>query len=396
MIAPEISASRLSSWTIVVRLAMVAGLYFSLHAIILTVVPETLRANGESANIMGLAVGIYISAGMVLDIPISRFAQHVSLKTSLVSGAIGTAIILPLYHIVADSGAPLWGTLGLVFLLGAASSALQGPVLGGLASAAGSRSQLKAQVMNASVQRTGGFLASVVIGVWLPSDDLLTIALVGSAVSSLAALISFRVAQKPRKSAASSSTVRRSLFLNRDIGSALTGNIIIQTLIIVGYSFFPTYLEYSNDSSSVGWLLGIREGGAVLAALLVLFLTGRQVRQLRLLFMCVLLLTTLGLATLPILPFAMILVTFISQGAVIGIGIVLFNLHIFIGSEEWNRITLYGLTSAVGRLSGVLLPLLAGFVISNWISLFPAFIGIFIGTLGAIYALMATRGKEPI
>src|SRR5699024_3347651 len=163
--------------------------------------------------------------------------------------------------------------------------------------------QLKAQVMNASVQRTGGFLASVVIGVWLPSDDLLTIALVGSAVSSLAALISFRVAQKPRKSAASSSTVRRSLFLNRDIGSALTGNIIIQTLIIVGYSFFPTYLEYSNDSSSVGWLLGIREGGAVLAALLVLFLTGRQVRQLRLLFMCVLLLTTLGLATLPILPF---------------------------------------------------------------------------------------------
>lgn len=396
MTASEFTGTRPSSWKFVVRLSTVAGLYFSLHAIILTVVPETLRANGESANIMGVAVGIYISAGIMLDIPISRFAQRGSLKASLIFGSAGAGVVLPFFLFVAESGTPLWMTLGLVFLLGAASSALQGPVLGGLASAAGAKSQLKAQVMNASVQRTGGLFASVVIGIWLPSGGLLAIALVGSVISCLAALLSFGVTQQRTTTVPHSSSAARSLSINRDIGSALAGNIIIQTLIIVGYSFFPAYLEYSNDSSNLGWLLGAREGGAIVAALLVLFLSGRDVRTLRLLFMALLLLTTLGLVALPVLPFALILATFIIKGAIIGVGIVLFNIHIFMGSEEWNRVTLYGLTSAVGRLSGVLLPLMAGFIISNWISAFPATIGLFIGFLGVIYMSLSTRGKEAI
>lgn len=398
MTVPETAQTQQTSWKAVIRLAIVAGLYFSLHAITLTIIPEALRAAGHSPTFMGVAVGLYVAAGMILDIPISRFAQRVSLKISLIAGALGTAILLPLYAYASASQISLGTALILVFLLGACSSALQGPVLGGLASAAGARSQLQAQSMNATVQRLGGLGASVIIGIWLPQDGLLAIALIGSIGSIGAAIFSLGVVQhsSPRSVSSTAETVDRSFAMNRDIGSALIGNVIIQTLLIVGYSFFPTYIEYSGRSSDLGWLLGIRESGAILAALLVLLLTGHRVKEVRRIFLVALGLTAFGLLALPGLPFFLIITVFALQGAVIGIGIVLFNLHIFIGSNDSNRITVYGMTSAVGRLSGVLLPLLAGYIIGAWIDFFPAFIGGFLGLLGLVYLVFASRGQETV
>lgn len=397
MATPPAVQMHLTPWGVVLRLTLIAGLYFGLHAVSLTVIPESLRAAGQTPTIMGLAVAIYIAAGMILDIPLSRFAQRISLKASLIAGALGTAVLLPLYVFIADTSAPLWAALMLTSLLGAGSSALQGPVLGGLASAAGPRSQLKAQAMNATVQRAGGLGASVIIGLWLPGDALLTIAFIGGVGSIAAAILSLGVVQQAAPSSAGLESLNnRCSSINRNIGSALIGNIIIQTLLIVGYSFFPTYIDYLDFGSSLGWLLGVREGGAVFAAILVLLLSGRRVRTLRLIFLVLLSLTTLGLLALPTLSFSLVLIVFVLQGTVIGVGIVLFNIHIFIGSKESNRITIYGITSAVGRLSGVLLPLLAGYVIANWIDFFPMFVGLLLGLLGLVYLVLASRGEEII
>jgi MFS family permease len=338
-----------------------AGLFFGVNTAQLLFLPTATRAAGLGSLGVGVVIAVFTGIGVVTDLPASELANRRGVPVTMLAGCAltvaGTAFFLP--------GPRVWNVLAGALVLGVGSSFLMNPILGGLSNLAG-ESQLKWQLANVCVQRAGGLIAIVALtagGVSGPVPQGVWSSVAGTAVIAAIALWlapGGRPAASPpvppgRLLASAVDIVRHS----REAASGVALELVIPAMLVFGFSFLPQLRAGLHGALSAGTMLITREAaGLAVVTLAVLVLRPRRITGVT----CAAL--AAGAVTMPLLAYsaspAARLVAMGANGAVITVGIVATNLHVYLGTTPATRMYGFALSGIVSRVSGIVFPILYG------------------------------------
>lgn len=370
-----------------------AGLYFGLHSLLLVLIPVAARGQFTTAA-TGVVLMLYSGLGIVADIPAGRAAGRYGVRSVVLAGA---AVMLMGAGVLAVPNAIAVVVAAVV--LGAGSSLLLTPILGGLASAAGNR-QRGPQVVNASVQRLGALIISLYVSAAVSGG--IGTAWLGAAV--LAALIAATATRLPvsvgklppsllmqrRHGVQAVRTMYRHALQiavrSRQVAAGLVANVIIGAVMIFGFSFFPVILLDRGQADLLGFALATRElvaiGSAVAAGTIL-----RRV-PVRRCFIGSLVLTIGSLMALIVVSDpAAICLLFAVQGAAMAFGIIASNSHIYEGTSDANRMYGFAAGGVTARFSGIVVPIVYGFAATSPTALLMtamAILALAAGTYGSL------------
>ncbi|HEX5288508.1 MAG TPA: MFS transporter [Streptosporangiaceae bacterium] len=353
-----------------------AGLFFGVNTAQLLFLPTAARAAGLGSLGVGVVIAVFTGIGVLTDLPASELANRHGVPVAMLAGcaltAAGTAFFL--------AGPRAWAVLAGALVLGVGTSFLMNPILGGLSNLAGDN-QLNWQLANVCVQRAGGLIAIIALtagGVSGPVPQGAWASVAGTAVI---AVIALRLRLRPRDPAALAPEdaapedaapedagpppgrlLPRAVAVVRDSREAASGvalELVIPAMLVFGFSFLPQLRAGLHGALSAGTMLITREAaGLAVVTLAVLVLRPRRIGGI------VGAALVLGAATMPLLAYsaspAARLVAMGANGAVITVGIVAANLHVYLGTTPATRMYGFALSGIVSRISGIVFPILYG------------------------------------
>ncbi|HMH90456.1 MAG TPA: hypothetical protein VK586_05160, partial [Streptosporangiaceae bacterium] len=146
---------------------------------------------------------------------------------------------------------------------------------------------------------------------------------------------------------------------SREAASGVALELVIPAMLVFGFSFLPQLRAGLHGALSAGTMLITREAaGLAVVAFAVLVLRPRRIAGI------VGAALVLGAATMPLLAYsaspAARLVAMGANGAVITVGIVAANLHVYLGTTPATRMYGFALSGIVSRISGIVFPILYG------------------------------------
>jgi MFS family permease len=339
-----------------------AGLFFGVNTAQLLFLPTAARAAGLGSLGVGIVIAAFTGVGVLTDLPASELANRRGVPVTMLLGCAltvaGTVFFL--------AGHRAWSVLAGALVLGVGTSFLMNPILGGLSNLAGDN-QLAWQLANVCVQRAGGLIAIIALtagGVSGPVPQGAWASVAGTAVIAVIALRlrpGDRAADDPpepppgRLLARAVAVVRDS----REAASGVALELVIPAMLVFGFSFLPQLRAGLHGALSAGTMLITREAaGLAVVTCAVLVLRPRRIAGL------VGAALVLGAATMPLLAYsaspAARLVAMGANGAVITVGIVAANLHVYLGTTPATRMYGFALSGIVSRISGIVFPILYG------------------------------------
>jgi hypothetical protein len=401
-----------------------AGLFFGVNTAQLLFLPTAARAAGLAPLGVGVVIAAFTGVGVLTDLPAGDLASRRGVPVTMLIGcaltAAGTAFFLPAER--------PWTVFGGALVLGVGTSFLMNPILGGLSTLAGD-SQLTWQLANVCVQRAGGLLAVIALtagglsgpvaqGAWAVVAGTAVIAAIAlglrpgdraartpdrpapgrpapgrpapgrPAPGRLAAgrLAAGRPAPPPavppRRLLAQAVVIVRD---SREAASGVALELIIPAMLVFGFSFLPQLRAGVSGSLSAATMLITREAaGLAVVTFAVLVLRPRRVAGL------VGVTLAAGAASVPLLAYAAApaarLVAMGANGAVITVGILAANLHVYQGTTAATRMQGFALAGVASRICGIVFPVLYGWAAG---SSPQALVWAAFGTLaagGALYA----------
>ncbi|MEV8252739.1 MFS transporter [Rhodoglobus sp. NPDC076762] len=369
---------------------VLAGSYFGLFAVLLTLIPSLATRHGSGPAAAGVLLAILAAAGLIGDSLVGRAGSHFGTRPLIFTGigvtAAGSTILLSFTSYTAFVIASA--------LLGFALSMMLTPILGGLSSHAGEK-QISAQATNAAWQRAGALIAALFLMNLLGSSGelLIIVAIIALLVSLLGgALVLTPRAKQTSDAAARPQRRRRGVIVplvrsSRTLRAGLVITAGTPLLIIVGSSFFPLVLITIAKPELLVLGLVAREAVAIIAALSIRTLTSR--RTLGVTWAIAATVGALGLLAIPFVESnAAIIIFFSLHGAAITTGVTLGNVRLYDGSTPETRLYGFAASSMLTRLAGLLYPLMLGSLLS--ISAVAAFGSVAVVTLviGITYALL--------
>jgi hypothetical protein len=341
-----------------------AGLFFGVNTAQLLFLPTAARSSGLGSLGVGVVIAAFTGIGVLTDLPASELANRAGVPVAMLAGcaltAAGTAFFL--------AGPRAWAVLAGALVLGVGTSFLMNPILGGLSNLAGDN-QLGWQLANVCVQRAGGLIAIIALtagGVSGPVPQGAWASVAGTAVI---AVIAQRLRLRPRDRGAPEAAapppgrlLPRAVAVVRDSREAASGvalELVIPAMLVFGFSFLPQLRAGLHGALSAGTMLITREAaGLAVVTLAVLVLRPRRIGGI------VGAALALGAATMPLLAYsgspAARLVAMGANGAVITVGIVAANLHVYLGTTPATRMYGFALSGIVSRISGIVFPILYG------------------------------------
>jgi hypothetical protein len=343
-----------------------AGLFFGVNTAQLLFLPTAARAAGLGSLGVGIVIAAFTGIGVLTDLPASELANRRGVPLTMLLGCAltvaGTVFFL--------AGQRAWSVLAGALVLGVGTSFLMNPILGGLSNLAGDN-QLAWQLANVCVQRAGGLIAIIALtagGVSGPVPQGAWASVAGTAVIAVIALRlrpGDRAADPPepppgRLLARAVAVVRDS----REAASGVALELVIPAMLVFGFSFLPQLRAGLHGALSAGTMLITREAvGLAVVTFAVLVLRPRRIAGI------VGAALVLGAATMPLLAYsaspAARLVAMGANGAVITVGIVAANLHVYLGTTPATRMYGFALSGIVSRVSGIVFPILYGWSAGN-------------------------------
>ncbi|MDR5700440.1 MFS transporter [Agromyces aerolatus] len=384
---------------------VLAGAYFALYALLLTVVPSWATRQGADAAAASLLVSLLAVSALITDTATGRLVGRLGPRPVMFAGAatmaVGAAVLF------ADTGYA--GSCVAAVVLGCAFSLLFTPILSGLASHAGPN-QVWAQTVNSAWQRGGALIAALfLVNVASPSSSLpvfvATVVLVAGLVVTIAiarapslddetvraaeaeALAATAIVTADGPAAPGGRQPRSRLaHLIRESPKLRLGLIVSAAtplLVIAGSSFFPLYLLATDRAHLVAPALVAREIVAIVFVLLLARVVDR--RRLARLWLVALAIGALGFAAtaLPV-DDVVLVVVFALHGAAISSGIVTGNVLIFDGTSARTRPYGYAAGSMVSRLASLVLPLVMGLALT----VDPGAMSVTVGGLSILVAII--------
>ncbi|HEY6480398.1 MAG TPA: hypothetical protein VIZ00_10230 [Streptosporangiaceae bacterium] len=363
-----------------------AGLFFGVNTAQLLFLPTAARAAGLGSLGVGVVIAVFTGIGVLTDLPASELANRHGVPLAMLLGCAltvaGTVFFL--------AGHRAWSVLAGALVLGVGTSFLMNPILGGLSNLAGDN-QLAWQLANVCVQRAGGLIAIIALtagGVSGPVPQGAWASVAGTAVIAVIALRlrpGDRAARGPAAALAASAGIvtpadnagatippppapppgrllSRAVAVVRDSREAASGvalELVIPAMLVFGFSFLPQLRAGLHGALSAGTMLITREAaGLAVVTFAVLVLRPRRIGGI------VGAALVLGAATMPLLAYsdspAARLVAMGANGAVITVGIVAANLHVYLGTTPATRMYGFALSGIVSRISGIVFPILYG------------------------------------
>jgi MFS family permease len=377
-----------------------AGLFFGVNTAELLFLPAAARAAGLGSLGVGIVIAAFTGVGVLTDLPGGELANRRGVPAAMLVGCAltvaGTAFFLP--------GPQVWLILAGALVLGVGTSFLMNPILGGLSSLAGDR-QLAWQLANVCVQRAGGLVAIIALTAGGEPGPVAPGAWAAVAGSAAIAVIAITLALRPARPAgpvarpavppgrllASAVAVVRD---SREAASGVALELVIPAMLVFGFSFLPQLREGVRGSLPAGAMLITREAaGLVVVTLAVLLLRPLRVSRI----VCVTL--AAGAVTMPLLTYssspAARLLAMGASGAVITVGILASNVHVYRGTTAATRMYGFALSGIVSRISGIVFSVLYGWSASTSAR---ALVWAGCGTVvlaGALYAgLQSGRGEK--
>jgi hypothetical protein len=345
-----------------------AGLFFGVNTAQLLFLPTAARSAGLGSLGVGVVIAVFTGIGVLTDLPASELANRRGVPLAMLLGCAltvaGTAFFL--------AGHRAWSVLAGALVLGVGTSFLMNPILGGLSNLAGDN-QLAWQLANVCVQRAGGLIAIIALtagGVSGPVPQGAWASVAGTAVIAVIALRlrpGDRAAGDPAGQEGTGAPppgrlLPRAVAVVRDSREAASGvalELVIPAMLVFGFSFLPQLRAGLHGALSAGTMLITREAaGLAVVTLAVLVLRPRRIGGI------VGAALVLGAATMPLLAYsdspAARLVAMGANGAVITVGIVAANLHVYLGTTPGTRMYGFALSGIVSRISGIVFPILYG------------------------------------
>ncbi|HEY3981688.1 MAG TPA: hypothetical protein VGM79_30835 [Streptosporangiaceae bacterium] len=329
--------------------------------------PTAARAAGLGSLGVGVIIAVFTGIGVLTDLPASELANRHGVPVTMLAGCAltvaGTVFFL--------AGQRAWSVLAGALVLGVGTSFLMNPILGGLSNLAGDN-QLAWQLANVCVQRAGGLIAIIALtagGVSGPVKQGAWASVAGTAVIAVIALRlrpgdrAARAARAPEGTGPPPGRLLpRAVAVVRDSREAASGvalELVIPAMLVFGFSFLPQLRAGLHGALPAGTMLITREAaGLAVVAFAVLVLRPRRIGGI------VGAALVLGAATMPLLAYsgspAARLVAMGANGAVITVGIVAANLHVYLGTTPATRMYGFALSGIVSRISGIVFPILYG------------------------------------
>jgi hypothetical protein len=338
-----------------------AGLFFGVNTAQLLFLPTAARAAGLGSLGVGIVIAAFTGIGVLTDLPASELANRRGVPLTMLLGCAltvaGTVFFL--------AGQRAWSVLAGALVLGVGTSFLMNPILGGLSNLAGDN-QLAWQLANVCVQRAGGLVAIIALTAGRVSGPVPQGAWASVAGTAVIALIALRL--RPGDRAADppepppGRLLARAVAVVRDSREAASGvalELVIPAMLVFGFSFLPQLRAGLHGALSAGTMLITREAtGLAVVTFAVLVLRPRRIAGI------VGAALVLGAATMPLLAYsaspAARLVAMGANGAVITVGIVAANLHVYLGTTPATRMYGFALSGIVSRVSGIVFPILYG------------------------------------
>lgn len=357
-----------------------AGLFFGVNTAQLLFLPTAARTAGLGSLGVGVVIAVFTGVGVLTDLPASELANRQGVPLAMLLGCaltvMGTAFFL--------TGHRAWSVLAGALVLGVGTSFLMNPILGGLSNLAGDN-QLAWQLANVCVQRAGGLIAIIALtagGVSGPVPQGAWASVAGTAVIAVIALRlrpGDRAARRPGPASADIAhppdpatppdpvpppgrLLSRAVAVVRDSREAASGvalELVIPAMLVFGFSFLPQLRAGLHGALSAATMLITREAaGLAVVAFAVLVLRPKRIAGI------VGAALALGAVTMPLLAYsaapAARLVAMGANGAVITVGIVAANLHVYLGTTPATRMYGFALSGIVSRISGIVFPILYG------------------------------------
>jgi hypothetical protein len=380
-----------------------AGLFFGVNTAELLFLPTAARAAGLGSLGVGIVIAAFTGVGVLTDLPGGELANRRGVPTTMLAGCAltvgGAAFFVP--------GPRVWSVLAGALVLGAGTSFLMNPILGGLSSLAGDR-QLTWQLANVCVQRAGGLVAIIALTTGGEAGPVGPGAWATVAGSAAIAVIAITLALRSARPAGPDSgppvppvplgrLLGSAVAVVRDSREAASGvalELVIPAMLVFGFSFLPQLRAGVRGPLPAGTMLITREAaGLAVVTLAVLLL--RPLRLARV--VCVTL--AAGAVTMPLLTYssspAARLLAMGASGAVITVGILASNVHVYRGTTAATRMYGFALSGIASRISGIVFSVLYGWAASTSAR---ALVWAGCGTVvlaGALYAgLQAGRGER--
>ena len=342
-----------------------AGLFFGVNTAQLLFLPTAARQAGLGSLGVGIVIAAFTGIGVLTDLPASELANRRGVPVTMLIGCsltvAGTAFFL--------TGHRIWSVLAGALVLGVGTSFLMNPILGGLSNLAGDNQQAW-QLANVCVQRAGGLIAIVALTAGGVSGPVLQGAWASAAGTAVIAVIALRLrpGDRPAPAALVDSAVPLGRLLasavaivrdSREAASGVALELVIPAMLVFGFSFLPELRAGVDGALSAGTMLITREAaGLAVVTFAVLVLRPRRIAGI----VCATL--AIGAATMPLLAYsaspAARLVAMGADGAVITVGIVAANLHVYLGTTPATRMYGFALSGIVSRISGIVFPILYG------------------------------------
>ncbi len=340
---------------------VMAGAYFGLYSFLLTVVPTLAVQHGRSDAEASVLVAVMALVGFVGDVTISRVSRRIGAGRVVVGGAVIAASGLSLTAIAS-------GLVPLVVasaLIGLGLPYLATPVLGGLSTRAGSGHQVRAQAVNAIVQRGGALALSLSLGSVMTNAGLmLAVAAAAFAVLAIGGMLMHREQAgrvAPGDGGSAARTARpitwRSLARRPEVCEGLFVNAAIPLWIVAGSSLFPLMLLTEGDPDLLVPAIVAREVLSLVVAAAVARVVSR--RLLRGLWVSAMVVGAVGFSLTPSVGHPiLIVICFALHGSCIGLGIVLANTLFHDGTNRRERLVAFAMGSMSARATALAFPLL--------------------------------------
>lgn len=338
---------------------LMAAAYFGLYGFLLTVMPIIALQHGRTSVEASVLVASLAVVGFVGDLTVSALSARAGKSVAILAGALliagGMTLALTFGGFISLLGATGVIGLGLAYIVT--------PVLGGLSTRAG-RNQVRAQAINAVVQRAGALGLGLFLGLAVTEVSAI-IAIVAAALVTLilgAALVYREDAKRdvvatnhPAPAVPAWAPVLRS----SDVRRALVVNAATPIWIIAGSSLFPLVLLALGRAELLVPAIIAREVVAMITALSV-----ARTRSRKVLFIAWTASMVVGAAGFLLATAAssdvLIVALFALHGACIALGIVFANVLFYDGTTDGSRLIAFSFGSMSSRTAALLFPLAFG------------------------------------
>lgn len=339
---------------------LMGAAYFGLYGFLLTVTPMIALQHGRTSVEASVLVAALAVVGFVGDLTVSALSARAGKSIAIFAGALLIAVGMTLALIFGG----FLSLLGATGIIGLGLAYIVTPVLGGLSTRAG-RNQVRAQAINAVVQRAGALGLGLFLGLAVAETSAI-VAVVAVALTTLilgAALVYRdelgRDHAVATKDAAPTDPAWAPVLRSNDVRRALVVNAATPIWIIAGSSLFPLMLLALGRSELLVPAIVAREVVAMITALLVARTRSRQV-----LFIAWTASMAVGAAGFLLATAAggdvLIVALFALHGACIALGIVFANVLFYDGTTDESRLIAFSFGSMSSRTAALLFPLAFG------------------------------------